>query len=289
MGTVSTLEEHTATCELTIIPCPNECGDECEIQSFTRKDLDIKQHLQNECPNRKCICKHCGLEDYAEDHYDERCPEKVIPCPNDGCDDEMKRKKLKDHNEECYYFLIPCKYKSLGCDTEPARQDMWAHEEDDKHHLHMAIDMTNTLAELLKEAWHVISTYKVKPIPFTFNIADYTKIDTAYVSPKFYSSSASYMIIVDVFPKGLTAGKGTHVSLRIWFLEGKNREELNYHFEGELTIELLNQLEDKNHFVQTTSVTAENCGSKDYATFFPNSKLGPRTLIISRTMLCISE
>ena len=39
---------------------------------------------------------------------------------------------------------MPCKYRGIGCDTELKREDMAAHEQDDKLHLHMALETINS-------------------------------------------------------------------------------------------------------------------------------------------------
>ena len=46
-------------------------------------------------------------------------------------------------------------------------------------------------------------------------------------------------------------GKGTHVSAYVYLMCGKNDDNLSWPFRGEVTITLLNQLEDKNHFTVT--------------------------------------
>ena len=48
VATLRILEEHVATCGLTLVFCPKQCQD--EVKCFMRKDLD--KHLKNDCPNR---------------------------------------------------------------------------------------------------------------------------------------------------------------------------------------------------------------------------------------------
>ena len=43
--------------------------------------------------------------------------------------------------------LVPCKYEGLGCEAVFLRKEKLAHEEDDKLHLHMAIDTITRLNE----------------------------------------------------------------------------------------------------------------------------------------------
>ena len=60
---------------------------------------------------------------------------------------------------ECELTVIACKYKRLGCDRELKRKDMAAHEEDDKLHLHMAMDTTVKLEKRTVELKDELKVY----------------------------------------------------------------------------------------------------------------------------------
>ena len=49
-------------------------------------------------------------------------------------------------------------------------------------------------------------------------------------------------------------GNGTHVSVRAFLLHGDNDDHVPWPFTGTVTIELLNQLDDKNHHYMTAKV-----------------------------------
>ena len=119
------------------------------MKSFTRKDL--KKHLPH-CPNREFECKYCGEKGtYAtiKDVHDDVCEKKVLPCTNANCPKTMQRQQLDQHlQRECEYAVIECKHKDIGCDTRLERKDMAAHEQDDKLHLHMAINTVTLLKKL---------------------------------------------------------------------------------------------------------------------------------------------
>ena len=72
--------------------------------------------------------------------------------PYAGCTDTMQRQHIEEHvTTGCQYTVIPCKFKRLGCETELKRKDMAAHKEDDRFHLHMAINMTAKLEKELED------------------------------------------------------------------------------------------------------------------------------------------
>ena len=143
-GTVGTLEEHLAKCKFTLVLCPNKCkADNGKVNDFLRKDLD--KHLEETCPNRPDVCKHCGVKGMFADIqiHDKTCTKKNVACPN--CNKSMCREDTEEHiDTECLFSEIPCKFASIGCNFRMQRKDMSAHE-DGSLHLHMAL---NAVVEL---------------------------------------------------------------------------------------------------------------------------------------------
>ena len=58
---------------------------------------------------------------------------------------------------------------------------------------------------------------------------------------------------INVYANGNGEGKGTHVSVFSHLMKGENDDYLPWPFTGKVTIELLNQLEDNNHYSETTA------------------------------------
>ena len=50
-----------------------------------------------------------------------------------------------------------------------------------------------------------------------------------------------------VFANGIDKGKGTHVSVLVHMMRGEFDDELKWPFRGKVTINMMNQEEDKNH------------------------------------------
>ena len=61
---------------------------------------------------------------------------------------------------------------------------------------------------------------------------------------------------------GCGDGKGTHVSVFAYLMKGDNDDYLTWPFTGTVTIELLNQLEDKNHRNGTDTLPADDKASQ---------------------------
>ncbi len=61
-----------------------------------------------------------------------------------------------------------------------------------------------------------------------------------------------------VYANGLGDGEGTHVTVAAHLMKGDNDDSLSWPFTGRVTVELLNQLEDKNHHKETTTFPADD-------------------------------
>ena len=302
-GTVGTLEEHVTTCGFTPVTCPNECK---QSRMIPRKDLD--EHLKNKCMNRVYQCQHCGQEGiyiYITGIHDRiLCEKKVLPCPNADCPDSMQRAEIKQHlDNDCEHTVISCKYEGIGCDVKMKRKDMGAHEQDDKAHLHQALNTvvklqeenkavqdrlqsaTETIASMKKENKGVrdrlqsVTTIMQKK-SVVFEIVNYGKKkenNEVFPSQSFYTGIDEYNMRIDVYPNGNGDGKGTHVSVFVPILKGDNDDNLKWPFIGTVKIELLNQLEDENHHLKTLTLDQEDNvrvgPAWGYSTFIPHSQL----------------
>ena len=150
VGTVGTIEKHVATCGK---------DDNHEVKCFTRKEVD--EHLKNDCPNRDYECQSkCGEKGtyaYITEVHDKTCKMRTLPCPNDGCDTEIQCQQVSEHVSKCPHTVIPCKYKGIGCDTELKREDMAAHEQDDKL-LHKALETVHKAQKTINSQQSAIAS-----------------------------------------------------------------------------------------------------------------------------------
>ena len=65
-----------------------------------------------------------------------------------------------------------------------------------------------------------------------------------------------------VYANGDGDGEGTHVSVFAFMMRGENDDHLHWPFNGTVTVELLNQLEDKNHHSSETTFSQDNVASQ---------------------------
>ncbi len=99
--------------------------------------------------------------------------------------------------------------------------------------------------------WLECNEVEEKDVVTTFKLPDYKEKKASgnkiFTSPSFYSSPNGYRMKIEVYANGNGDGEGTHVSVYLLIISGENDDELNWPFVGLISIELLNQLRDKNH------------------------------------------
>ncbi len=204
---------------------------------------------------------------------------KVIPCPNDMCMEKMERGSVEGHiARDCGYTVISCKFADIGCEVNLKRHDMTTHEDDAEHHLPMALDailkLKKTVAHLETKSV-MLSTGE----PVKLKITEFGKKlrnNKAFQSSCFYSNR--YHMEIIVYANGFGHGKGRYLSIYIRILQGEYDHELVWPFSGSITITLLNQLADENHFTKRKHLViylrdidgfTQGCSK-----FIPHSKLG---------------
>ena len=233
MGTIKDIDTHLNNfCTYQLVPCTNGCGE--KIRRIT-----LKTHLTDNCTKRIANCQYCNRKGRyqlitSSSHLDV-CPDLPIQCSNEGCNEKMPRRSLASHNETCPKAIIPCEYNTVGCNKKMKREEQEKHNEEEiKQHLEAAMKKIEVLL----------------PTNQVIKLNQYTEKkeeEEDWYSPGFYTSPGGYKMSLNVITNGTSKGKGTHVSCFICLMAGEYDDTLEWPFQGEVTIELLNQLEDKNH------------------------------------------
>ena len=83
-------------------------------------------------------------------------------------------------------------------------------------------------------------------------------VGTGWASPPFYTSPGGYKMCIKVHADGSGDAADTHVSVYVYLMRGKNDDNLPWPFTGEVTVTLLNQLEDENHCTPTISYSQDD-------------------------------
>ena len=87
----------------------------------------------------------------------------------------------------------------------------------------------------------------VPPIEFTLCEFEHLKSTNCCWFSSFYSHQQGYRLCLEVYSNGRSGGIGTHVSIYTCIMQGQFDDSLRWPFMGAITIQLLNQTEDKNH------------------------------------------
>lgn len=139
-----------------------------------RKHVDT--HLRRQCRNRNYECQYCGMKGTFASivvEHDRVCQLKVVPCPNTECYVVMERRSMKRHIQTlCDCTIVACKHESIGCSVKKMRRDIKKHEEeDDKPHLHLALDHVAVVSsEITSMKETTISTLN-QGEPFTIRLS----------------------------------------------------------------------------------------------------------------------
>ncbi len=87
----------------------------------------------------------------------------------------------------------------------------------------------------------------------------------SFYSNAHYTSPGGYNMCIRIYPNGSGRGTGTYVSVYAKLLEGSYDASLSWPFVGTVTITLLNQLSDENHYTKTLEYRkTDNCNIGDY-------------------------
>ena len=260
-------------CQFSEVECSN-----C-MQPFQRRY--VKEHQSDSCPMRPYTCQHCNkyaatFEDVTQNHQ-LLCPLFPLSCPN-NCELVLQRQKLEHHvSRDCPLTLVQCDFHTVGCEMRVARKDLQSHISESLTE-HMLLQQMRILQlqdmvaqyknenQQLREAL-AASDQKLEAtltmhqkmleeitctgtLPFEFTMTEFEQHKRAnddWCSPPFYTHTHGYKMCIVVNANGSFSGRGTHVSVTSRLMRGDFDAALQWPFEGSITIQLLNQLEDSNH------------------------------------------
>ena len=281
-GTVGTFDDHIASCQFALVPCPNKCEEDKGAGELLLIKKHLDQHLKTKCPKRAYECPHCEekgtFAGITEDH-DEVCEKKIVACPNkgSGCSlSSMEQGKTKEHvSSDCEYTEVACVYESLGCGVRMLRKDREKHDKEDRE---KHLDLSLATVQLLREEQHKTLS---KGETFVFKVQEYAskkEENKIFYSPPFCTHPGGYKMCISGYANGNGFGEGTHVSVFTELLEGYYDNEIHWPFVGTVTTELLNQLGDKNHYrMDNTFIAIDNARVGEaigFPQFLPHSSLG---------------
>lgn len=220
-------------------PYRSKC--KCEAKLYCQ--MCIRQ-LQNHSP----VCSTCSqsLESFADSLSARHIRAIKVDCDNKeaGCGWRGQLGELLDsHLSSCPQQVVECPYADIGCSVRVRRQEAVQHSQQNTE-LHLQ------LASVKIQQLETVTI--VPPVVFKMNKFKVKKTkNERWYSPKFFSHSGGYRLCLSIDANGNGESKGSHISMYIRLMKSHNDAHLTWPFRGELTIEVLNQLEDMGHFSKT--------------------------------------
>jgi len=143
------------------------------------------------------------------------------------------------------------------------RRDRSAHENNAQIHLSMAV---KTVLQLKND----VTVLKKNAVTFTLeNFTDLKSSGKHYYSPEIYTSSRGYKLRLCI---RTNSEDKKYLSAHALVMKGDYDAQLQWPFTGTVNIELLNQIEDKNHhsyqlqFPANSEVGQRVVGAREYGT-----------------------
>ena len=229
-------------------------------------------HENSKCLKRPFSCDCCNeytstFEDVTNTHINV-CPCWLVACPNE-CGISLQRQKIDEHlATNCPLQIVGCSFSYAGCEEKFPRKDMPAHISDSLA-VHMSLQAVCHQKELEKlqlqiqklenevktkseELKSVLVHLRVMPINVIMNGFTLKKRERKrWMSKPFYTHPRGYKMTLCVTSNGDGVAEGTHVSVFIYIMQGEFDSELEWPFRGAISIQLLDQEGDGQHFTKT--------------------------------------
>ena len=253
-GEVRDLQSHLdpdkRKCDYILLPCSFGCGE--RIRSGAMRD-----HKKRHCTKRQMSCQYCSYcssYDIVTAKHLPICLQVPVTCPNNCKKKGLKRELLQAHIDECPLQVISCPFTSAGCTVKLPRKKMEKHEDTAvRQHLRLVMMKLHLNQETSTPPAATISPpFLYNQAPMEFIISDYHEKKEAneewYSSP-FYTHKRGYKFRLLVYPNGVGTGRGSHLSVSGQLTRGEYDNELEWPFEGDIRVELLNWRADENRNV----------------------------------------
>ena len=233
-------------------PCPL-----CNKTDFTFiRDYGLERYLNScevWCSKKKDGCGWRGKLGGFEQHLKDDCPLTKVSCPLHyaGCEVELPRKDMPEHMKDTvtHLTLLASVTQSLMKENQELKVNQRVTEEKQRVTEEKQRVTEKEVAVLKEETRQLRLSLRELPIDFRVNYAS-EKEEEDYL-PSFYTHPHGYRMCIRVDPKGFGCGKGTHVSVFTCRMKGIFDDHLKWPFRGEITIQIINQDGDHDHFQMT--------------------------------------
>ena len=334
---------HWPVCSSRPVPCPNECGaspklgslhdhieNECPLQIIDcafKYSGCIERMPRQDMPNHitQSLALHMSLQ--ATSHQQElkklnsRISELVELQNQSAAEiselritnqllqeklDQERKNRVETSGQEIKRALEQRLKGRLGA----LRGEIRKAQNDAKQEFTKQIksEMAETKWVIIKhiESKMAVVHDHVGVVPFSFTMLDFEQkksSNSSWYSPPFYTHPRGYTMCLRVEANGWRDVRNSHVSVFLYMMRGEYDESLKWPFRGDITVQLLSQVGDGEHYDKVIDVT-ERANDKQFervvsgersstgwgfSKFICHSDLLPTYLKDNCLKLCIKE
>ena len=248
----------------------------CKVKDFSLfHNKGLQQSLYDfrvYCTHKSKGCEWIGELRELDNHLNsdppadkslQGCSHAEISCPLNyaGCNVRLTRKDMVGHLEceAVQHLLLQARnqslllvsMKNLHMENEELRSIIGEIREEKQY-------LEQRLTDLEAKIGAPLTKYRQPTKVVEFVMKDFEKLKrehTAWYSLPFYTHPQGYKMCLHINANGLGQGKGTHVSVYLHMMKGEFDDSLRWPFRGHITIQLVDQEEDRDHFYHTFHFT----------------------------------
>ena len=165
---------------------------------------------------------------------------------------------LSQHTTRCNYKLVSCKYAAVGCEAKVIQKDIKQHDENHQLHLQLSMEKIVVLSKKMAALESKV-TNEQKTNCFTIKMSNFEHHinNDGFVSTSFTTTPPGHTLKVCVEK---STDDRNIIECASILQSQTDFGPLIYPFPGNVTVEILNQLEDKNHHLGATHQTPTSKG-----------------------------
>ena len=263
-------QSHWPVCPSFPLPCPNNCDLVLQRQ-------ELEQHVRNDCPLTRVHCDFhvagCG-EYLARKDMPSHVSENIVGHMS------HQQRYMSTHPganiAECMGLMVNTIQK-MAIENAYTRSQLHETKEELRQSHDQLHQLRATVLALKDDFGHKIAVSEQNirdqeatfslcqhalervmctgELPFDFTMTEFKSKNDARFSTPFCTHTHGYRMCIRVDVNGYSDGQKKHLSVYAYLMQGPYDDDLMWPFQGAITIQLLNQLEDGNHRTHTINFT----------------------------------
>ena len=232
-GELRDLEPHLRnSCPNVFLTCSNQCG--CIVQR-----AELHSHLTEECCYRIISCQYCemhGTFEFITNRHSGECPLMPVDCLNKcKCPPILPTAQ----NETSLIASIRQLLNRAGSSNHTAHLSNPGIME-----IHLSVQASQSMSEPF--------------LPIIIKLEDFEQKkgnSVVWQSPSFYTDPFGYKLCLVVYANGCCRGVNSYLSVFVHVMAGEFDNRNDWPIDEEITVELQNQLEPRQHHAIDCSLT----------------------------------